>query len=477
MSTTAPTAATTPPEREALVERLAQHRTLRGIPRHELEWLAAHGEVRHFAAGAIISTKLEPISGLYILFTGHVAIYVDRGTGRRKVLEWRGGDVTGMLPYSRMVNPPGDSVTDEDAEVLLVDRSLFPELTRECPEFTARTVHVMLDRARAFQSSDLQDEKMVSLGKLSAGLAHELNNPSSAAARGARLLVSALSESDAASRALGAAGLTGEQFAVLERVRGLCLDSSGAVHLPIERADREERISDWLEAHAADPAAAAPLADTPITLEQLDELAGVLPRTAVAAALRWLAANCTMRTLATDIERATSRAADLVAVMKRYTNMDRAAVAEPTDIRPGIADSAKLLAHKARQKTIALRLELPADLPMVEGMPGELNQVWSNLIDNALDAAPEGGAGEVTLRADEDHREVRVRVIDNGPGIPAELHSRIFDPFFTTKPVGQGTGLGLDVARRVVRRHNGEITVTSQPGRTEFCVVLPAVRQ
>jgi signal transduction histidine kinase len=457
-----------------LVERLAKHRTLGAAPRGELEWLAAHGTLHHFPAGAVLSRKTEPITGLYIMFSGHVAIWVDRGAGRRKAFEWRGGDVGGILPYSRMTYPPGDSTTDEPAEILAIDKSLFPELTRECPFVTATTVHLMLDRARAFQSSDLMDEKLVSLGKLAAGLAHELNNPAAAAARNAKLLAAGLVEADRAARALGAVSLTQEQHALLDRVRTLCLDAGGDVRSPLERADREEAMGEWLERHGADPAAAGSLVDTGVTFEALDELATALSGRTLDAALRWLAAGCAMRALASDIEKATTRAHELVAAVKGFTHMDRAAVPELLDIGPGIHDTLRVLGSKARAKAVGVRVELEPDLPRVEAVAGELNQVWSNLIDNALDAVEQGG--HVLVHAVRDHACVVVRVIDDGGGIPDELHARIFDPFYTTKPVGQGTGLGLDIARRAVRRHNGEITVQSIPGRTEFTVSLPAAR-
>jgi signal transduction histidine kinase len=475
MTGAAPSAAHTPTDVANLVERLSTLRTLSGAPRPELEWLATHGIIRRFAAGETVSRKSEPINGLYIMFSGHVAIWVDRGAGRRKVMEWRGGDMTGLLPYSRMTYPPGDTVTDEAAELLVVDRSLFPELTRECPWLTATSVHLMLDRARAFQSSDLMDEKLVSLGKLAAGLAHELNNPASAAARSAKLLAGGLAEADRAARALGSAALTDEQHALLDGVRALCQDAGATLRAPLERADREEAMAQWLERHGADPGAAASLAETGVTFEALDELAAALSGRTLDAALRWLAAGCAVRALASDIEKATTRAHELVAAVKGFTHMDRAAVAEPIDIGPGIADTLRVLGSKARAKSVGVRVELEPDLPRVEAVAGELNQVWSNLLDNALDAVPHGG--QVVVHATRDHGCVLVKVIDNGPGIPEELHVRIFDPFFTTKPVGQGTGLGLDIARRAVRRHNGEITLTSQPGRTEFSVSLPASRE
>jgi signal transduction histidine kinase len=333
----------------------------------------------------------------------------------------------------------------------------------------------MLDRARAFQSSDLMDEKLVSLGKLAAGLAHELNNPASAAARNAKLLAAGLAEADRAARALGAASLSEEQHALLDRVRVLCLDGGGAVRSPLERADREEAVAQWLERHDADPAAAASLADTGVTFEILDELATALSGRTLDVALRWLAAGCTMRALASDIEKATTRAHELVAAVKGFTHMDRAAVAEPIDIGPGIHDTLRVLGSKARAKAVGVRVELAPDLPRVEAVVGELNQVWSNLIDNALDAVEQGG--QVLVHAVHDHGCVVVKVIDDGGGIPDDLHARIFDPFYTTKPVGQGTGLGLDIARRAVRRHSGEITVRSVPGRTEFTVSLPVARE
>lgn len=173
-----------------LLERLAEHKTLGAAPREELTWLAAHGRLRALRVGEFLSTKGVPVEGLHVLLSGHVTHSVDRGSGPVKVMEWRGGDVTGVLPYSRLVTPPGNSIVQEPTEILSLDRSLLPELTHECYEITAILVRAMLDRARQFTSSDLMNEKMVSLGKLSAGLAHELNNPASAIERCAAQLYS-----------------------------------------------------------------------------------------------------------------------------------------------------------------------------------------------------------------------------------------------------------------------------------------------
>jgi signal transduction histidine kinase len=192
------------------------------------------------------------------------------------------------------------------------------------------------------------------------------------------------------------------------------------------------------------------------------------------AALRWVAAGCIVRGLARDVERASSRIHDLVSAVKGFTYMDHAAAPEPVDVGKGLADTLAVLASKAREKGTSLTVSAAANLPRVKGFGGELNQVWANLIDNALDAVGEGG--RVSVTASQDGESVVVRVTDDGPGIPVEVKSRMFDPFFTTKGVGKGTGLGLDIARRLVDRHEGSIEVTSEPGKTEFLVTLPVAR-
>jgi signal transduction histidine kinase len=453
-----------------LIDRLAQHRTLGKAPREELAWLAAHGYLRHVENGDPLSRKGELLDTLIIVLSGHFAIYVDRGLGPRKVLEWSAGDVSGYLPYSRMVTTPGDTVIDTAADLFFVHRDHFPEMIRECPNVTAILVHVMLDRARRFTSSDLQDEKMLSLGKLSAGLAHELNNPASAAARSAKLLIEGLARLEAASRDLGAAQLTDTSRTAIDRARTACEGAMPSALSPIERADREEAIATWLDSHAADAAADA-LVDTGMRLEDLDALASALDQDTLSTVLRWIAADCATRALVSDIEKATTRIQNLVAAVKRFTYMDRAATPEPIDLASSINDSVALLLHKARRKSVAVSINVEPDLPRVLAIGGDLNQVWTNLIDNAIDAVPE--AGRITITAGRQADYVIVHVIDDGPGIPQDIRERIFDPFVTTKPVGQGTGLGLDIARRLVRRNNGDIEVESRPGRTEFRVTLP----
>ncbi|HSM14400.1 MAG TPA: ATP-binding protein [Thermoanaerobaculia bacterium] len=456
-----------------LVERLAALPKLSGIPRSELEWLVAHGALERREAGGVFAPRGQRIENMWILLSGAMVIRVDRGVGPRQVMRWTAGDVTGMLPYSRMTGPPGDNAIEEPVEVLTVHERHFPEMVHHCPVITAHTVHLMLDRARRFNTSDLQDEKMVSLGRLAAGLAHELNNPASAATRSARLLRDSLAGAEAAARELGAAGLDEAQIAELERLRVACSTvPAGAVLSPLERADREDGLAGWLERHGQDTEHAAALADSSVSLEALDRLAATVPGAALGAVLGWIASSCATASLTDDIERAATRIHDLVAAVKRFTRMDQRVESEEVDVEEGLRDTLKVIGSKARGKSARVTLEVEEGLPAACAAGGELNQIWLNLVDNALDAIAEGGT--VALHARRERDRVVVSVIDDGPGIPAEVLPRIFDPFFTTKPPGQGTGLGLDIARRLVRRWDGEITVESRPGRTEFRVDLVA---
>jgi signal transduction histidine kinase len=455
-----------------IIERLAAHKTLGSAPREELAWLASHGTLRHIAEGEIVSPRNVPVDWLLILLTGHVAIFVDRGAGRHKEMEWRDGDVGGLLPYSRLIKPPGDSIAQVQTEVLTIHRSYLPEMIRECQQVTSILVHKMLDRARYFTSSALHDEKMVSLGKLSAGLAHELNNPASAIERGAGLLRRRLEEAERETRALGAAGLTEAQLRAVDQVREACVaTATPGVLSPIQQAEREDAIADWLTAHGIDAALATSLADTSVTVDALDRIASAVAGRPLEAVLRSVAAECSVRGIASDIQEAATRIAGLVAAVKGFTHMDQAAVAEPVDLAASLRNTVAVLKSKAKSKSTSIDVDVEPGLPRVRGFIGELNQIWGNLIDNALDAVPDSGRVEVTAKR-ERHRVV-VRVMDNGPGIPAEIRARVFEPFFTTKPVGKGTGLGLDIVRRLVSHNDGEIEVETAPGRTEFRVSLP----
>ena len=455
-----------------LIDRLAAHRTVGAAPRHELEWLAAHGALRHFHEGEVVGEKGVAVVNFFVVLSGHIAIFMDRGAGRHKVTEWRAGDVTGMLPYSRLTTPPGDSVAQEPTEVLAVPREDLTEMIRECHQLTSLLVHKMLDRSKLFTSNDLQDEKMASLGRLSAGLAHELNNPAAAIERSASLLEERLDEAEQATLALGAAKLTDPQLTAVDDVRASCLTMRvPGVLSPIQQAEREEAITDWLEDHGVDTAIAGQLADTAVTIDALDRIARSISEPPLSAVLRWSAAGCSVRTLTSEIQEAAMRISGLVTAIKGFTHMDQALVAEPVDLKSSLGNTVAVLNSKARSKSVAVTVDVPPDLPRARGFAGELNQIWANLIDNALDAVPDSGRVDVSARME--RQRVVVRVVDNGPGIPADVRGRMFEPFFTTKAVGKGTGLGLDIVRRLLTHNDADIDVESVPGRTEFRVSLP----
>jgi signal transduction histidine kinase len=303
-------------------------------------------------------------------------------------------------------------------------------------------------------------------------LAHELNNPTSAIERSASLLVDRLDDAEKATRALGAVKLTDPQLTAVDAVWASCL--AARVHgvlSPIQQTAREDAIAEWLTDHGMDAAIAGPLGETAVTIDALDPLGEAASGPSLDAILRWVAAGCSVRGLASEIQEAAMRISGLVMAVKGYTHMDRAAVAEAVDLTSSLGNTVAVFRSKARSKSIAVVVSVDPDLPAVRGFVGELNQIWANLIDNAIDAAPDAGRVEVT--ASHERQRVVVRVIDNGAGIPAEVRGRIFEPFMTTKPVGKGTGLGLDIVRKLVVHNDAEIDFDTRPGRTEFCVSLP----
>jgi signal transduction histidine kinase len=464
------TTASPDPELMAL---LARHRALGSAPAAEHAWLAAHGARRALAQGEVLLAGNRFASKMHVMFSGRVVIRVDRGAGSHKIFEWHGGDVSGALPFSRGAKAPNDVVAEEPTDVLEISAADLPEMIRECPAVTSTLVHAMVDRARQFKASDLHDEKLLSLGKLAAGLAHELNNPASAAVRSAKLLAESLAVAENASVALASMRLTDAQLAAVDGVRMRCAAPTGASsRSTVARADREDAIAEWLADHGANEQCAAPLAETGLSLQALDALAAAVSGAALDASLCWIAAGCAVRALSAEIETATTRIYDLVGSVKGFTFMDRAPMPEPIDIRRGIEDTLTMLGGKMRAKGAEVTTHFAADLPRAHAVGAELNQVWMNLIDNALDAIPPGG--HVEVRGAAERGRVVVRVIDDGAGIPPDIMGNVFDPFFTTKDVGKGTGLGLDIVRRILQRHDGEVDVDSRPGHTEFRVDLPA---
>jgi signal transduction histidine kinase len=442
-----------------------------------LEWLADHFEVRRYESGEIISREGSSAKEFMVVLDGELH-YRRPFDPYSPVYVRTAGHPTGVLPFSRIKVLGGRGTAVGPTRIAAMPASDLRELVYRAPNLAQKLVGEMTDRTREFAQSEERTAKMLALGKLSAGLAHELNNPASAVLRSAMLMRDAQNKRRHEAIALRGHAIPTEAQEILFRISdGIAECGNDNRKLDaLERADLESEMADWLHGRALPEELAGDLVDAGIRSQDLEPLAKLLSAEQARRGLCILVYDHQILCLTREIEEASRRISDLVQAIKSYSYMDRTPLSD-VDVEPGIDVTLRMFQHELKHG-FDVRREFAGNLPKISANGSELNQVWTNLIDNAIGAmnSQPGSEKTLTIRTVVEPEDVLVEIRDSGPGIPAEIRGKIFEPFFTTKQVGEGTGLGLDIVERIVRSHRGNIRVDSRPGRTSFQVRLPLTR-
>ena len=464
-------------KQSATIEELKKVIALEGLPDEHLRWILEHSELQEYEDGALLTRTGDPADFMWILLEGKLAFYMDMNGTLVYFLTFENdkltGGIAGLIPHSRMKVFAGSWYSVGHVKALLLHKSYFAEMEHLNPDFIQLLIGYMTERAKTFATIQLQREKVSALGKLSAGIAHELNNPAAAINRIASELKKRLSSNyELTSKLLS------DDFDSMhiETIRTLAKEKESMQKntlTALKRMEKEDEITDWLKNNGfpEDRRAAETFSEFGFSILDFENLRHGVNDGAFIDMLRWLENILISGRLIQDLEDASGRISHLVGAIKSHVHMDRMNDVQRTNIHTDIENTLTLMGYKLRDKNITVIKNFSRSIPMVDAYIGELNQVWTNMIDNAIDALDKNG--ELTIETSCTAKELTVRIIDNGAGIPKEILSRIFDPFFTTKKVGQGTGIGLDLAKRIIDRHNGEIKVNSVPGKTEFAVCIP----
>jgi signal transduction histidine kinase len=460
---------------EAIAEALQRIGPLHGLPLEDRLWLARHGQECIANSGDVLFEEGAPVANMILILKGEIHVRRLHG-GPMALFIGRAGQMTGVLPFSRMTTYGGQGFAITPVWALLIPKAIFPEMLQAIPSMTQRVVSTLLDRVREVTRIEQQAEKLTALGKLAGNLAHELNNPASAAQSSAASLANALSANHEGRFKLANLCLNTEQIQKVQSWEEGILNRTIPLLGQPQDADalvfiaREESLRQWLDKLGCpDSWEVAPqLAEQYVSTADLDQLRSVLDVHEACIALqhfaRYLRASRSVKTLA----QSTARIFALIDAIKDYSGMDRAPILE-VDVPAGLDATVQML--HSRMTNIKIERNYESGLPTINAYGGELNQVWTALIENALDALGNHGLLRLTCRLEGEM--ILVEIWDTGPGIPPELQERIFEPFFTTKAPGQGLGLGLDNAMRIVRKHRGHLSVKSEPGSTCFRVRLP----
>jgi signal transduction histidine kinase len=422
----------------------------------QLDWLIAQCEEHRFANGTIISRTGDPADRMLFMIEGALQVRSDGDGVDGPVYLLPAPRISGALPFSRMTHWPSTAWAVGDVYAVSYPKSRFPELYTALPEVVPKLVAALTDRVREATKLTTQSEKLAALGKLSAGLAHELNNPAAAVGRAAE---------------------TARQVLARMRLTDLTCQGDMSSLDSLTRSDREDEVANWLdEQGVAEAWDLSPVfVDFGWTRERLIAHTAGWPADTLAARLTHAANALHLEDLLAQIHSASSRISDLVSAIKDYSYMDRAQLVE-TDIHHGLDTTLKIFASRLRQG-VQVEKDYDRSIPLLCAHVGQLNQVWTNLFDNALDAIADykdrKEPGRLHIRTLLGPKDAVVEITDNGAGIPQNVAPRIFDPFYTTKVQGEGTGLGLDTVYQIIRQHKGSISFHSVPGKTTFSIRLP----
>ncbi|MDQ2672866.1 MAG: ATP-binding protein [Actinomycetota bacterium] len=458
---------------ERVLDCLRSVPLFRQLSDEKLAWIHDHAEEVRLDAGTLIARQGDPPDGFYVVMEGETEW--TRRVGQEDVFVVTLGEGTIFAELIMVLDAPypttGHAITD--VGLLKLDVPSFWEMLRICPEVLRDILATSVERAELHESVSQQHGKLISLGTMAAGLAHELNNPAAAIGRSAAEAREAFQEASEKAVELGNLPLTEEQRSFVAGLPQEASQKSGTTLDSLEVSDLEDELAVWMEDHGVEEGweISPTLAGAGLDAVWLEALAERLPDEALGGVLGWVRATVAGDELLREIEGGSARISELVGAIKTYTHMDRAA-SKRVDVHAGLDSTLIMLGHKLKKGDVEVVRDYEKDLPHVCGHAGELNQVWTNLIDNAIDAVD--GRGRITVRTASENGRVLVEVSDDGPGIPEEVRGRIFEPFYTTKDVGEGTGLGLDISYRVVvEDHKGDIRVFSEPGDTRFQVRLP----
>jgi signal transduction histidine kinase len=440
------------------------------LPDDQLDWFLAHSTELRLVPGDVYVRSGDPADRMMVVLEGELQARV---TGpNENVFTIHAGNVSGVLPYSRMKIFPATGSAIQPSRILTFPAALFDQLLGHLPELGRRLVATMVDRAREATRGEQQRDRLAALGKLSAGLAHELNNPAAAARRTAQQLRVAVGEFRNSVSQLEGTQLTGTEQAAIEKFESSCCSTTPETDV-LKASQLQDEIEAILLRHGIEDGwqYSSSLVESGVQPGPLNLMLSGVRRNVAAPALKRVSALVEINDLLEELESSTTKISDLVRAVKEYSYMDQAPV-QDVDLTKGLEDTLAIMAHKLK-KGVTIKRDYHATPLLVNSYGSELNQVWTNIIDNAVDAMH--GEGELRIRTFPESDCAVVEIGDSGPGIPAEIQPRIFEPFFTTKGVGEGTGLGLDTSLRIVRKHRGSINVFSTPGDTRFQVRLPAV--
>lgn len=459
-------------ERTAFAERLLEIEDLADVPVEQFDWILENGERYRLEAGSFLFQKGETARGMHVLLSGSIEMYMVNASAKIPGRTISAPAITGVLPFSRLKMTNGYGICLETCELLTVPIDKLPELVQTHYELTRSLVHMMTGRVRQFAEQTLQNEKMMALGKMSAGLAHELNNPAAAIARSSQALL----------------GLQAKLLPLIGRWQELDLsDESGMCSMELlnrplleselsllEKRKKRSALEDVLESFASEQAGelADSLVESGIEAGSIEKLTDRLKPDEALALVEGMAILLEMRRLSSEVGISARRISELVGSVKRFTHMDRGLDKEWMDMHQSIRDTLTLMNHKTKSLGIVFEGNFRAEGPKIHVHPGELGQILTNLIDNAIDALEARPDPKIRIETLLKGEEVLLEIEDNGSGIPKEIADEIFKPFFTTKTAGKGTGMGLEISRQIAEKMGGRLSFESEPGKTVFRLAL-----